>query len=233
MRKYGTNDEVVKAFFNINELGPSSNSKGSIYWHNKNTLYSYGSHFPLAISISCDTYLLNGDSYSPTTNKHQSLTRRYCPNGFTTSISMLRRITENINEFKGKKWEKTGHNLDFIFERDGVYYGCEIKNSLSYIEREELDTKIEMCEFFKIIPLFIMRFAPKSYNNEIIRKGGFALIFKYQFYEMSQINLVRRIKEVLELPVDCPRAVEEGTIKRFEDWHKRKKDVNLKKIHNK
>ncbi len=138
---------------------------------------------------------------------------------------------ENINEFKGKKWEKTGHNLDFIFERDGVYYGCEIKNTLSYIDREELDTKIEMCEFFKIIPLFIMRFAPKSYNNEIIRKGGFALIFKYQFYEMSQINLVRRIKEVLELAVDCPRAVEEGTIKRFEDWHKRKKDVNLKKIH--
>lgn len=138
---------------------------------------------------------------------------------------------EKVKELNGKKWEKTGHDLDFVFEREGIQYGCEIKNTLPYINKEELNIKIEMCEFFSIRPLFIMRFAPKSYINEIILKGGFALIFKYQIYELSQINLVKKIKEVLELPVDCQRAIEEGTIKRFENWHKKKIHVDTKKIH--
>jgi len=140
---------------------------------------------------------------------------------------------EKVREFNGKKWERTGHDLDYVFERDGINYGCEIKNTLSYIEKNELETKIKMCEFFKVRPLFIMRFAPKSYINEINKKGGFALIFKYQLYELSQINLVKKIKEVLEMPVGCPGAIEEGTIKRFENWHIKQKDVNSKKIHKK
>ena len=78
-----------------------------------------------------------------------------------------------------------------------------------------------------------MRSAPKSYINEISNEGGFALILKYQFYELSQINLVKKIKEILELPVDCPRAIEEGTIKRFENWHKKNRNVNSEKIHEK
>jgi hypothetical protein len=34
-----------------------------------------------------------------------------------------------------------------------------------------------------------MRFAPKSYIEEIRKEGGFSLIFKYQLYELSQVNL--------------------------------------------
>jgi len=138
---------------------------------------------------------------------------------------------EKVRDFNGKRWEKTGHDLDFVFERDGINYGCEIKNTLPYIRKEELEIKLEMCEFFKIRPLFIMRFAPKSYIKEIIEKRGFALIFKYQLHELSQINLVKKIREELELPVDCPKAIEEGTIKRFENWHKKQINANLKKIH--
>ena len=70
-----------------------------------------------------------------------------------------------------------------------ISHGCEIKNTLSYIDRVELDIKLEMCEFFNIKPLFIMRFAPKSYIEEIRKEGGFSLIFKYQLYELSQVNL--------------------------------------------
>jgi len=32
----------------------------------------------------------------------------------------------DINEYKGKKWTKTGHNLDFIFEKDLKAYGVEV-----------------------------------------------------------------------------------------------------------
>jgi len=130
-------------------------------------------------------------------------------------------IGEDIKEFKGKKWKKSGHDLDFIFERDGIYYGCEVKNALGYIEKKELETKIEMCSFLGIVPLFIMRFAPKSYIEQVRREGGFCLLYKYQLYELSQIYLVERIKKELDLPVGCPKAIEDGTIKRFENWHMR------------
>ena len=81
------------------------------------------------------------------------------------------------------------------------------------------------------------RDSPKSYNNEIIKgalysrenkryyvvnSGGFALIFVAQIYPFGQQNLANRIKEVLGLPVDCPRAIPEGIIDRFMRWHSRK-----------
>ena len=36
----------------------------------------------------------------------------------------------NTNEYGGRRWSETGHDLDFIFERDGRVYGVEVKNTL-------------------------------------------------------------------------------------------------------
>jgi len=49
---------------------------------------------------------------------------------------------KKVKEYNGKKWEKTGHDLDFVFSRNGVVYGCEIKNTLGYIEKGELELKL-------------------------------------------------------------------------------------------
>ncbi|MCX5855775.1 MAG: hypothetical protein NTZ24_14600 [Deltaproteobacteria bacterium] len=128
---------------------------------------------------------------------------------------------KKVKEFNDKKWEKTGHDLDFVFSRDGVAYGCEIKNTLGYIDKEELEVKLEMCAYFGIKPLFIMRYSPKTYNNMIYENGGFALIFETQIYELSQEKLVKEIKDVLGLPVICSKAIPDGIIDRFETWHNR------------
>jgi hypothetical protein len=129
---------------------------------------------------------------------------------------------KKVRSYSGRSWEKTGHDLDFVFEKDGIPYGCEIKNTLGYIQKEELEIKLEMCEHLKLKPLFIMRYSPKTYNKMIIDKGGFALIFESQIYELSQVKLVKRLKKELGLPVDCPKAIPEGIIKRFVNWHNRK-----------
>jgi hypothetical protein len=102
-----------------------------------------------------------------------------------------------------------------------VAYGCEIKNTLGYIDKEELEVKLEMCAYFGIKPLFIMRYSPKSYNKMIYENGGFALIFETQIYELSQGKLVEKIKNVLGLPVICSKAIPDGIIDRFEKWHGR------------
>lgn len=131
-------------------------------------------------------------------------------------------VAEKVREFRGKRWEKTGHDLDFVFERDGIEYGCEIKNTLGYIEKEELEIKLAMCAYLGIKPLFIMRYSPKTYNKLIYDFGGFALLYEVQIYELSQEKLVKKIKEVLGLPVDCPKAIPTGIVDRFERWHKSK-----------
>ena len=129
---------------------------------------------------------------------------------------------QKVKEHNGKKWEKTGHDLDFVFRRDDIDYGCEIKNTLGYIDKEELQIKLEMCSFWGIKPLFIMRYSPKTYNKMIIDYGGFSLIFETQIYELSQERLVQKIKDELGLPVICSKAIPGGIIDRFEKWHNRK-----------
>lgn len=127
--------------------------------------------------------------------------------------------SEKVREYKGKAWTETGHDLDRVYGRDGIVYGCEIKNTLPYIPKEELQVKLNMCKTLEIIPLFIMRMAPKTYNWEIIKAGGFSLIFKYQLYPFGFTDLVREVRNELRLSVDCPKAIEIGTIERLKKFH--------------
>lgn len=127
----------------------------------------------------------------------------------------------DANEYKDKSWTLTGHELDRVFIRDGVAYGAEIKNTLAYIDREELEIKLAMCEELDLKPLFIMRFAPKSYNDMIIRAGGYAMIFEWQMYPAGLEGLATRLKDELGLKVGTPRRVGDGTVGRFLTWHQK------------
>ncbi len=124
-----------------------------------------------------------------------------------------------VRAYRGRQWTETGHDLDRVFERDGISYGAEIKNTLEYIPREEMRAKMKMCGVLELKPLFIVRMAPKSYIEEVRQGGGFTLVFKYQLYPHGCEEVARRVREQLGLSVDCPRAIEEGTVRRFLRWH--------------
>jgi len=138
-------------------------------------------------------------------------------------------LGHDVNEYLGKRWTDTNHNLDFVIERDNITYGCEIKNTFDYIDKMELFIKLEMCRHFDIKPLFIMRYSPKTYNHEIIQRGGYVMIFETQIYPYGQEEIVKKIKEKLKLPVDCPRAIPEGIIERFIKWHQKNLVCEFKK----
>jgi hypothetical protein len=57
----------------------------------------------------------------------------------------------NVREYNGKVWSRTGQNLDFIFERDSVAYGVEVKNKLGYMDFKEFSEKTEICLFLGVI----------------------------------------------------------------------------------
>jgi len=125
----------------------------------------------------------------------------------------------NTNQFRGKQWTRTDHNLDFIFERDASAYGVEVKNMLGYMDHDEFKLKIELCRELEIVPVFVARMLPKVWVNELWRQGGFALILKWQLYPHGHKELAKRVHKELGLPVDSPRALADGTMARFVDWH--------------
>jgi hypothetical protein len=129
---------------------------------------------------------------------------------------------ENVSRVDGRRWEDTEHELDRIYTRDGVLFGAEIKNTLKYIPREELEIKLAMCQMFGVVPLFIARMLPKDYINRVVRAGGFCLVLKWQMYPFGFEDLARQIRYELDLPVDCPRRLQAGTAQRLVNWHQRR-----------
>jgi hypothetical protein len=127
----------------------------------------------------------------------------------------------NVNAYGGNRWTESGHDLDRVFEKDAVLYGVEIKNTLAYIEREELQVKIRMCKHLGLTPLFIMRMAPKSYIDMVRLAGGFSLIFEWQLYPHGYAERAKQVRERLGLKVDCPEAIQAGTVARLVNWHEK------------
>jgi hypothetical protein len=52
-----------------------------------------------------------------------------------------------------------------------------------------------------------------------MNSGGFVLILQYQLYPWTHKELAKRVREDLNLPVDAPRFLAEGTMNRFLKWH--------------
>ena len=137
----------------------------------------------------------------------------------------------NAREFSDRSWTETGHDLDFIFERDGIAYGVEVKNTLSYMGYEEFSTKIKMCEALGLVPLIAARMLPKTWIYELVRRGGYAMILKYQLYPWTHGELAKRVSQELNLPVDSPKALAEGTMERLMKWHRRKRVNSIDNSH--
>lgn len=130
-------------------------------------------------------------------------------------------VARKVREHNGKRWTETNHDLDRLYTRDDVFYGIEIKNTLSYINRRELDVKLRICAYLNVRPLFIVRMAPKSYIFTTQQLGGYTMPFKYQLYPHGYASFARTVRDRLLIPVDSPARIADGTIQRFLNWHRR------------
>ena len=111
---------------------------------------------------------------------------------------------EVTREHAGRHWEETEHNLDFIFERDSISYGIEVKNTLGYLGIEEFVTKVRLCLHLGLKPVFAVRALPRTWADALISAGGYAMIMGYQFYPWTHADLAGEIRTKLLLPVDTP-----------------------------
>jgi len=69
------NKQVAETFVNERVWGKAK-VEGSNLFIEGRTIYSYGYHFPIAIRLEDNTFLLNEDGYSQTTAKHKGIVRR-------------------------------------------------------------------------------------------------------------------------------------------------------------
>jgi hypothetical protein len=131
-------------------------------------------------------------------------------------------VGRHTNSYRGKVWSDSKHNLDFIFEKDSLAYGMEVKNQLRYPDYEEMKRTMKMCEFLGVHPVFVVRMMPKNWVYEVREGGGFVLILKYQLYPLSHRPIAKRVAGELGLPVDSPRELKDSTMERFLKWHRKK-----------
>jgi hypothetical protein len=127
----------------------------------------------------------------------------------------------HTQEYGGRGWSGGDHNLDMIVEKDDQAYGVEVKNTLTYIDREDFDVKIKLCGELGVTPVFAVRMLPTTWFKELVHKAkGFGLIFEWQLYPFGHKAVADEVRATLGLPVDCPASLEEGTMDRFVNWHK-------------
>lgn len=137
--------------------------------------------------------------------------------GFATRQFVL--TGRHTRSHRDVEWQESEHDLDMIFERDGLAYGVEVKNTLGYLDVREFRTKIRLCETIGVTPVFAARMLPRNWIIELKNAGGFALILKYQLYPWAHRLLAQQVRTELGLPVDSPRALASGTMQRFVNWH--------------
>jgi hypothetical protein len=142
--------------------------------------------------------------------------------GFARKQFLL--VERHANSYRGKVWPEGKHNLDFIFEKDSVAYGMEVKNQLRYPDYDEMKRTMKICEYLGVRPVFVVRMMPKNWVYEVRQAGGFVLILKYQLYPLSHRPIAKRVAGELGLPVDSPKELKESTMERFLKWHR--KNVN-------
>jgi hypothetical protein len=127
-------------------------------------------------------------------------------------------VGEETKTYGSKTWEATNHDLDFIFEREGIAYGVEVKNTLGYLDIGEFITKIRLARYIGVKPVFAVRALPKTWTQALIQAGGYAMIMGFQFYPWTHKEMAEKIRSTLWLPVDTPKRIEQGTMQRFENW---------------
>ena len=128
-------------------------------------------------------------------------------------------VGEHTNQYKGNRWTKTDHNLDFIAEhRSGrLAIGVEVKNTLSVPERDEIQTKLDLCRYLNLTAVFATRWM-KPYVQLIRERGGFSWFFKTQIYPLDYEKFTQIIWNKLGLPVTVRTELPPKSVAIFSEW---------------
>lgn len=93
-------------------------NSGDTFYFDKETIYSYGSHFPIARFITPDVVLLNSSTYSSSTSQHQSNVRGAIRHHTIFEVPLLH---QGMNRRGGQSFHESNLSYlrDMIFKEKG------------------------------------------------------------------------------------------------------------------
>lgn len=100
--------------------------------------------------------------------------------------------------FRGRE-TRLGGDLDFIAQKDGLTYGVEVKNSLSY--PDDLCWKFRIAVDLGIIPLFIARWISKTQFYMVHKYGGLVKLYETSIYPRKYSEIIEQCKHALGFPL--------------------------------
>ena len=95
-------------------------------------------------------------------------------------------------------------NVDFVFERDGIRYGIDVKNWIRYewITRKEVVSKVTVAEQLGVVPFVVARYADKDVvYKEIVQKGGLVYSYRHLLVPSVYESLAKAAHELLGYPI--------------------------------
>lgn len=113
-----------------------------------------------------------------------------------------------INEYQGRTCS-TGHDIDFVAQKDGIEYGVEVKNGLNY--PDDLLWKLTVAAELDTVPLIIARWLNPGQVPVISNLGGAGPIYyKDAIYSKTYSDLITQTKQVLGTPIEVRDEVDDN-----------------------
>ena len=116
-------------------------------------------------------------------------------------------LGRETSRFMGKR-ATIGGDIDFIARRDGLTYGVEIKNSLSY--PDDLSQKFRISLELGVIPFFVARWISKSQFHMVRRYGGLVKLYETSIYPTRYAEIIERCRRVLGFPLIALEKISGG-----------------------
>lgn len=117
--------------------GSKASGKGSNFYFEGDTIFSYGSHFPIARRITEGFYLITEKGYSNSTSRHISYTRGAIPS-FAKLFSVENRPDSSFETIREEKMKQAWRRLVNV-EGQNPFATYENAQSLSVFARDTLD----------------------------------------------------------------------------------------------
>jgi hypothetical protein len=95
-------------------------------------------------------------------------------------------------------------NVDFVFERDGIRYGIDVKNWIRYewITRKDVVSKVKVAKELGVVPFIVARYADKDVvYKEIVEKGGLVYSYRHLLVPSVYESLAKAAQELLGYPI--------------------------------
>ncbi len=126
---------------------------------------------------------------------------------------------EKTRRYQDKEWRENNETLDIIAKHKikNLAIGVEIKNMLYPVPISEVVSKIEMCNYLGIKPVFACRWL-ESHRSELLSNGGFLWQFKKQLYPRGQEKFVEALGKRFKFPVEVNSELPTKSIEEFEEW---------------